>query len=65
MPIGTTFTKIDEDDSTLIELAGDLTEEEELFIAARGGAGGLGNEYFANPHDTVPRRAEYGGQVRY
>lgn len=63
VPIGCTFTRLDDQDSTNVEFAGDLQNEGDIFIAARGGAGGLGNEYFANPLDTVPKRAEYGGKV--
>lgn len=33
-----------------------------MFIAARGGAGGRGNHYFASDLNTSPQMAEYGGK---
>lgn len=55
VPIGTVF-KVDG------EVVASLEEEGSLFIAARGGAGGKGNAFFATDIDQAPRVAEYGGK---
>lgn len=33
-----------------------------MFVAARGGAGGKGNRFFANDIQQAPNFAEYGGE---
>lgn len=46
----------------------DLDKEGALFVAARGGAGGRGNHYFATDTNQAPEIAEYGAngeQITY
>lgn len=38
----------------------DLDEEQMMFIAARGGAGGHGNAFFTSDTQQSPKIAEYG-----
>lgn len=54
VPIGT-IVKNDEG-----RVIGDLDKEDMLFIAARGGAGGRGNAFFATDIQQTPDIAEYG-----
>jgi GTP-binding protein len=42
------------------EILADLNEEGAVFIAAKGGAGGKGNHYFATDVNQAPEIAEYG-----
>jgi GTP-binding protein len=44
------------------ELLGDLVEEGQELIAARGGEGGRGNSRFRSATNRAPRRAEPGGE---
>lgn len=39
---------------------GDLKNEGEIFIGARGGAGGHGNRYFLSNDQQAPQHAEQG-----
>ncbi|KAK8732002.1 hypothetical protein OTU49_007130 [Cherax quadricarinatus] len=55
VPIGTIF-------KTGGEVVASLEENECLFIAARGGAGGKGNAFFATDVDQAPLIAEFGGK---
>lgn len=54
VPLGTIVS--DEDDNVVV----DFTEQNQLFLAARGGAGGLGNQHFATPANKAPRYATPG-----
>lgn len=40
----------------------DLDQDGAIFIAARGGAGGKGNHYFATDVNQAPEVAEYGAE---
>lgn len=42
------------------KIVGDLNEEGTMFIAARGGAGGKGNHFFASNSEQAPQVCEYG-----
>lgn len=42
------------------KIVGDLGEEGMMFIAARGGAGGKGNHFFASNSEQAPQVCEYG-----
>lgn len=49
-------------------IVADLDQEGALFVAARGGAGGRGNHYFASDTNQAPEVAEYGAageQISY
>nr|CAH0104739.1 unnamed protein product [Daphnia galeata] len=54
VPIGTMFKSLNG------QILADLNEEGAVFIAARGGAGGKGNHYFATDVNQAPEIAEYG-----
>ena len=46
--------------STNGKIMADLAEDGGMFVAARGGAGGRGNHYFASDVNQAPEIAEYG-----
>ena len=46
----------------LVEEVAELAEEGSMFIAAKGGAGGLGNAAFKSSTNKTPRVAEVGGE---
>lgn len=43
-------------------VVGDLSEENVMFVAARGGAGGKGNHFFITDVEQAPEIAEYGAE---
>lgn len=50
------------------KVVGDLSSEDLLFIAARGGAGGKGNHFFITDVEQAPEICEYGAlgeQIEY
>jgi len=53
VPVGTIIKKDG-------EVIGDLIEDNQTIIIARGGRGGRGNARFATPTDRAPRRFEHG-----
>jgi len=55
VPVGTVFRRIETG-----EIAGELTEDGAIFIAARGGAGGHGNRYYLSNEHRAPAYAEEG-----
>lgn len=61
VPLGTVVFDIDTQ-----EKVGEVTEDGQRLIVAKGGAGGRGNKHFATPTDRAPRRADPGlqGQAR-
>ncbi len=54
VPVGTMFKSIEG------QILADLDVEGAMFLAARGGAGGKGNHYFATDVNQAPEVAEYG-----
>ncbi|XP_063700183.1 mitochondrial ribosome-associated GTPase 2 [Culicoides brevitarsis] len=56
VPLGTVIR------NDLGKVVGDLDEDGSMFIAARGGAGGKGNTYFASATTQAPQIAEHGAQ---
>ena len=61
VPVGTVVHNLDTD-----EIIGDLTENGQRLLVARGGLGGLGNMHFKRPVNRTPRRASTGteGEIR-
>lgn len=55
VPVGTFFR---DDTGSIIA---DLKEHGDIFLAARGGAGGKGNYFFLNNDNRAPRTFEKGG----
>lgn len=55
VPVGTVIRIADTDD-----IIADLIKDGDIFVAARGGRGGLGNSHFATPTRQVPRFAQPG-----
>lgn len=56
VPVGTTIH-----DADTRELIGELVEDGERLIVAKGGRYGLGNENFKTPSNRTPRQFTYGG----
>lgn len=56
MPIGTVIRDVE---GTIV---GDLDQENAMFIAARGGAGGKGNHFFCSNAEQAPQVCEYGAK---
>lgn len=44
------------------KIVGDLNVDGSMFIAARGGAGGKGNHFFASNNEQSPMICEYGAK---
>ena len=61
VPVGTVVHNLDTD-----EIIGDLTENGQRLLVARGGLGGLGNMHFKSSVNRTPRRATSGteGETR-
>ncbi len=61
VPVGTIV--IDEDTE---EVIGDLVEDEQEVVAARGGSGGFGNMHYTTASNRAPRRADpgYPGEIK-
>ena len=55
VPPGTTVRRIDDD-----QLRGDLTEDGQELVVAKGGRGGRGNVHFASPRNPAPEISENG-----
>ena len=56
VPIGTQFKSADG------RITADLDRDGAMFVAARGGAGGKGNSYFASSVNQAPEVAEFGAE---
>lgn len=56
VPVGTVVRDLEG------KIIADLDEDDMMFIAARGGAGGHGNAYFKSPTQQTPMISEYGGE---
>lgn len=57
VPLGTQIWNEDES-----EVLADITDDEQIFIAVKGGIGGFGNEHFKNASNQTPDYAENGTQ---
>lgn len=56
VPVGTVIR-----DADTGEILGELVEDGERLVVARGGRFGLGNEHFKTPSNRTPRQFTYGG----
>lgn len=57
VPLGTIVKDIEKD-----KIIADLSDENAIFLIARGGKGGRGNQHFATPTRQAPRFAEQGNK---
>ena len=57
VPVGTAFRN-----THTRKIVAQLTHENQLFLAAKGGAGGKGNAYFKSAENQTPQVAEAGGE---
>ena len=57
VPVGTAFRN-----THTRQIVAQLTHENQLFLAAKGGAGGKGNAYFKSAENQTPQVAEAGGE---
>ena len=57
VPVGTAFRN-----THTRQIVAQLTQENQLFLAAKGGAGGKGNAYFKSAENQTPQVAEAGGE---
>lgn len=57
VPLGTIVKDIEKD-----KIIADLSDENAVFLIARGGKGGRGNQHFATPTRQAPRFAEQGNK---
>ena len=57
VPVGTAFRN-----THTRQIVAQLTKENQLFLAAKGGAGGKGNAYFKSAENQTPQVAEAGGE---
>ncbi|RKY56783.1 MAG: GTPase ObgE [Candidatus Neomarinimicrobiota bacterium] len=56
VPVGTLIKNLDKDN----EVIADMVEDKQIFVAAKGGNGGWGNQHFANSVNKAPRFAKPG-----
>ena len=57
VPVGTAFRNCHTN-----QIVAQLTAENEMFLAAKGGAGGKGNAHFKTAENQAPQLAEAGGE---
>lgn len=55
LPVGTVIRH-----SGAEEVLADLSKSEQIFLAARGGAGGRGNHYYLSNESRAPTKGEWG-----
>ncbi|MCF7833514.1 MAG: GTPase ObgE [Candidatus Marinimicrobia bacterium] len=56
VPVGTLIMDLDKDN----EIIADMVEDGQVFVAAKGGNGGWGNQHFANSVNQTPRYSKPG-----
>uniref|UniRef100_A0A0K0EK14 Anaphase-promoting complex subunit 1 n=1 Tax=Strongyloides stercoralis TaxID=6248 RepID=A0A0K0EK14_STRER len=61
VPINTVISKPATEENCKGEVIAELVKDEEIFIAARGGAGGHGNQFYVSNEVRKPIKAEAGG----
>jgi GTPase len=60
VPVGTQIFEYEDDSDSPSLLIADLVKSKDRFVAAKGGAGGYGNQHFARPNFQLPQFAELG-----